>query len=206
MKLCVDLCSGLGGFSQAFKEDGWEVVTIDVLRKFKPSIIADIRYLPLRNNLQPDVLLASPPCNHFSLFCISPSFPRKGIKTALEIVGACLEAVAQLKPKKWLIENPRARLRQFIGKPKQTIRYSDYDFNYPRQKPTDFWGNIPFPMAKGVRKIKRTHKLNDRERHQFNKKLYPSSAEFAKIPFCVSQAVLESVKLFEEMMKQEPKT
>jgi len=62
--------------------------------------------------------------NHLT-FCLPPphatislrlaTISEKRDKKALEIVGACLEAVVYLKPKLWLIENPRGRLRQFIG-------------------------------------------------------------------------------------------
>jgi hypothetical protein len=192
-KLCIDLCSGDGGGSEAFVRANWFVIRIDVLKKFKPTIVADVCHLPLRENLQPDVLLASPPCQNFSLAC--PQFPRKGIQKALEIVGACFEAVAYLKPKKWLIENPRARLRHIIGKPRQTIRYSDYDFSYPTQKPTDFWGNIFLPMVKGERKIIRTHGLNYIQRLHLFAYMYPKkSSERAKIPLGVSQAIFDGVK------------
>ena len=47
-KLCIDLCSGLGGFSQAFRDDpAWEVITVDINPKFKPTIVADVCNLPL---------------------------------------------------------------------------------------------------------------------------------------------------------------
>jgi len=79
-KLCIDLCSGLGGFSQAFENDPeWEVVRIDVNPKFRPTIVADVRYLPLREDLHPELLVASPPCEHFSI--ANPRFPRKTWKT-----------------------------------------------------------------------------------------------------------------------------
>jgi len=143
-KLCVDLCSGYGGFSQAFENDPeWEVVRIDVNPKFRPTIVADVRYLPLREDLRPELLVASPPCEHFSI--ANPRFPRKGIKHALEVVGACLEAVAILKPKYWLLENPRGRLRWFLGKPRQTVHLCNY--GAPWRKPTDLWGNVTLPMV-----------------------------------------------------------
>jgi hypothetical protein len=193
-KLCVDLCSGEGGTSEAFVKAGWFVVRIDIMRKFKPTIIADVCHLPLKENLEPDVLLASPPCQHFSLACCQ--FPRKGIQEALHIVGACFEAVTFLKPKKWLIENPRARLRHLIGKPKQTIRYSDYDMDYPTQKPTDIWGNIFLPMVKGERKVIRIHGLNYLQRLHLFAYMYPKKdSKRAKIPIGVSEAVLEGVEL-----------
>jgi site-specific DNA-cytosine methylase len=146
-KLCIDLCAGLGGFSQAFKlNPEWDVITIDVLRKFKPTICCDIRYLPLKKNLKPEVLLASPPCQRFSIAC--PHWPKIGIKLAMELVGAVFECIPYLNPKYWLVENPMGRLRWFIGKPKQTIRYSDYELAYKIHKKTDLWGNIELPMPK----------------------------------------------------------
>ena len=83
-KLVIDLCAGLGGFSQAFLDDpAYEVVTVELNKKQKPTICADVRYLPLKKGLEPVALLASPPCNHFSLACLQ--FPRVGVKQALEI-------------------------------------------------------------------------------------------------------------------------
>jgi hypothetical protein len=202
-KLCIDLCAGLGGFSQAFKDDSeWEVVTVELNKKQKPTICADVRYLPLKKALAPVALLASPPCNHFSLACLQ--FPRIGVKQALEVVGACFEAVAWLKPKRWLIENPRGRLRAIIGKPQQTIRYSDYDIGMKMMKTTDFWGNIFLPMPKHERKIRLSMggQTNIERLHQYFPAPHPSQyhiegdltgpelqAERAKIPYGVSQAV-----------------
>ena len=40
-RLSIELCSGLKGFSQAFADAGWEVVTVDVDPSFAPSIVAD---------------------------------------------------------------------------------------------------------------------------------------------------------------------
>ena len=85
-KICVDLCSGLGGFSQAFMDDPeWFVVRIDITRKSGVNIIADVKNLPLKENLCPDVLLMSPPCERFSL--ANSRWPQIGIKNAMEIVG-----------------------------------------------------------------------------------------------------------------------
>lgn len=195
-KLCVDLCYGLKGFSGSFKNAGWKVITIDVKRKFKPSIIADVRFLPLRSNLNPTVVLASPPCERFSI--ANPKWPLPGIKKALEIVGACFEAIAYLKPKYWLVENPKGRLRWFIGTPKQTIRYSDYDLKYPTQKKTDFWGNIPLPFVKMVRDIKVGHVEKGWFHRGFNYDIPRDRANRSLIPKGVSAAVLEGVKIQEE--------
>jgi hypothetical protein len=128
------------------------------------------------------------------------SWPKKGIGRALTLVGSCLEAVAFLKPKKWLLENPKGRLRWFIGVPRQSIRYSDFDLTYQTQKPTDLWGNIDLPFCKYVRRP-RTKRENNPEIKQafkvtsfnFTSAYRCSSAERSLIPLGVSQAIKESV-------------
>lgn len=217
-KLVIDLCAGLGGFSQAFKNDSeYEVVTVELNKKQRPTICADVRYLPFKKGIEPVLLLASPPCNHFSLACLQ--FPRVGVKQALEIVGACFEAVAYLKPKRWLIENPRGRLRAIIGKPPQTIRYSDYDTGMKMMKTTDFWGNLLLPMVKHERRIRQSKGITDsieRLHHNFphpakfaalhsnfpapHMKGLPDNgrqlqAERAKIPMGVSMAIKEGLEI-----------
>lgn len=189
--LCIDLCAGLGGFSQAFKQDpDWEVVTVEINKKQKPTICADVRYLPLRENLQPDCLLMSPPCERFSL--MNNFFPKPGIKHALEVVGSCLECVPYLKPKKWLLENPKGRLRWFIGIPRNSIRYSDYDLTYRVQKPTDLWGNVTLPFSKMHRPVKTKRK----GKHMMNFYYCYSGnrSERAKVPLGVSCAVKQGVE------------
>jgi hypothetical protein len=195
-KLVIDLCAGLGGFSQAFKNDSeYEVITVELNKKQKPTICADVRYLPFKKGIEPVALLASPPCNHFSLACLQ--FPRVGVKQALEVVGACFEAVAWLKPKRWLIENPRGRLRAIIGKPPQTVRYSDYDTGMKMMKTTDFWGNLMLPMVTGERRIKGTGLTNhiDRLHSGFPAVSKKEQAERAKIPMGVSMAVKEGLEI-----------
>jgi hypothetical protein len=189
-KLCIDLCAGLGGFSQAFKEaSDWEVITVEINKKQKPTICADIRYLPLRENLYPDALLMSPPCERNSIAC--PQWPKKGIQKAMEIVGACLEAVVWLKPKCWLLENPKGRLRWFLGTPKQSIKYSHYDMEYKGVKLTDLWGNIPLPMVKNAR----VNKIGHYEKHWFHSYMGTNKGELSKIPKGVSQAVKQGVEI-----------
>jgi hypothetical protein len=192
--ICIDLCAGLGGFSQAFQLDSdWEVIRIDISKKFKPTICADVCYLPLKENLQPACLLMAPSCERFSL--MGAGWPKKGIAKALTLVGNCLEAVTYLKPKKWLLENPKGRLRWFIGIPRQSIRYSDYDLTYQSQKPTDLWGNIDLPFCKHVHRPRtnRGAKSGVRQTFNFTSAYRCSTAERGRIPIGVSQAVKQGV-------------
>ena len=192
-KLCIDLCSGLGGFSGAFRErKDWEVLAIDIDPDMPCDIVADVRYLPLRSDIKPRVVLASPPCERFSI--ANRSWPQKGIGKALEIVGACLEAIVDLKPDYWALENPKGRLRWFLGPPPHSVRLSDYGYDKAVSggkwrkaiKPTDIWGNIPFSMLDA----ERTPVIVKGETG-FTKL---SRAKRAEMPYGLSKAILEAVE------------
>ncbi len=183
MKLCIDLCCGLGGFSQAFMDDPeWEVIRIDISKKLAANIIADVRQLPLKENLKPDVLLMSPPCERFSQ-ASHAMWPKKGIRQALEIVGACLEAVDYLKPKYWMLENPKGRLRWFMAvKPGTVLNLGDC--GYRTIKPTDLWGNIQLGMVPN-------HRINNGGLKFDGGPRNPSAR--SAMPYAFSKAVKEAV-------------
>ena len=196
------------GFSQAFLDAGWEVVTVDIDPKFNPTVVADVTEIDWQkfkhdvlHDRTPDVLLAGPPCERFSIAC--RTWPKMGIKKAMELVGACFEAVAILKPKFWLIENPMGRLRWFLGKPGMTIRQCDY--GAPYEKKTDLWGNIKLPMLEKTRQaefwvFKEGHFNAKKPKPVANFFIHGTSgsgngkAVRSKIPLGVSQAVLQGVE------------
>ena len=196
-KLCIDLCSGLGGFSQAFVDAGWEVITVDIEPKFNPTICMDVRGEAVKAELwgksqsyEEVVMLASPPCERFSV--ASHAWPKKGIQSALEIVGACLEAIAWVKPDYWLMENPKGRLRWLLGTPRMTVRLCDYGSVY--RKLTDLWGNIPLPMVSAMKQ--HTYyvetEIDSHVGHPLPR-LTNDRAKKAKMPYGLSQAILEAV-------------
>lgn len=151
-KLCIDLCSGLGGMSQAFVNAGWEVVTVDNEPKFKPTLCTNILSTCKQeiqcfckeelSSYEKIVIVASPPCERFSFG--NRMFPKKGVRKALEIVGAVFELIAEIRPHYWIVENPKGRLRWFIGNPTSSVNLSDYGYIY--KKPTDLWHNLAFPL------------------------------------------------------------
>ena len=140
----LDLFSGLGGFSQAFKDRGHQVVTVDINSEFNPDICVDImKYEPNGNKY--DVILASPPCECFSVASIGHHWknglPDDNTKHAIEIIKHTLGLIYDLHPKYWFLENPRAMLRTIIGNPPVTVFYAQYGED--RLKPTDIWGRHP---------------------------------------------------------------
>lgn len=146
----LDLFSGLGGWSAAFKDRGHDVVTVDFNPDFKPTIAADV--LELRPDQVPgpwDVILASPPCECFSMAAgdshwLPGYVPKPTAEHAIRIVAASLKLIQDLAPRYWVMENPRAMLRKisFMGKyPRKTVTYCQ--FGDTSMKPTDLWGRFP---------------------------------------------------------------
>jgi len=154
----LDLFSGLGGFSQAFKDKGHNVCTVDIDNKFNPDVCKDIMnitkdtfngileyYGALNGNKEFQVILASPPCNCFSVASIGHHWknglPDEDTKKSIEIIKHTLNLIIDLHPKYWFLENPRAMLRTIIGNPPVTVYYAQYGED--RLKPTDIWGRHP---------------------------------------------------------------
>lgn len=115
----VDLFSGLGGASAAMRRRGWRVVTVELEADFRPTLVADVRRLPLRGGLRPDLLWASPPCTEFTRSFL-PWMRGKYPPPSLELVAATYVAVDWLKPRFWVLENVRGA-RSFLGVAKQVI-------------------------------------------------------------------------------------
>ena len=62
----LELCCGWKSVTDVFvSEHGWDSTTVDILRKFKPTILADITKWDYRayyrSHPPPDVIWASPP-------------------------------------------------------------------------------------------------------------------------------------------------
>ena len=160
MKVCIDLCSGLGGFSAAFEEaDDWHVLTVDLDPddRFDPDVKADLldlRPSDLLDALGLDrdaidvlVVLFSPPCTDFSIAASRYEKIVDGVPqtdSARESVALVYHGIGLIKavaPDYWFLENPTGYLRQIIGRPAGRVTYCQYGADY--MKPTDLWGEHP---------------------------------------------------------------
>lgn len=163
----LDLCSGLGGFSQAFKDIHHEVITVDVEPRFNPTICKDVMELQPKDFSQYgqfDVILASPPCNCFSIASVYRHWDKttkkpkdEQTKQAIRLVGHVLWLIINLNPRFWVLENPRGMLRNVLGKPQITTFFASWqdweerqdslkafhDVRKPSFKATDLWGVFP---------------------------------------------------------------
>ena len=158
----LELFSGTGVLSAAFRERGHRTLTEDWEETHKPDLKADIGTLSADDVVRlfgrPDVIWASPDCTTYSVMCISRH--RDGVKPKSEYAAQCdrvnahvCDLIRELKPKAWFVENPVGMLRKmpFIlellydtGGKRHTVTYCQYGER--RQKPTDIFTNHPDPQ------------------------------------------------------------
>lgn len=190
---CVDLFSGLGGFSQAMVDRGWKVVRVDNDPKFDPDICGDMRDLTADDFPDKvDLLVASPPCECFSVASIAAHWtnhvPDRNTLDAIGLVFFTKFLIERIGPRFWVLENPRGMLRRVIGPPKVTTYWASW--GEPFYKPTDLWGELPpmeWPEPRGWIKAPRGSKDTVQ-----NPDL--SQAERAKIPYKLSEALAVAVE------------
>lgn len=187
--VCVDLFSGLGGWSQAFADHGWRVVMVDNDPNLRPHIHKDIMDLDATIlPYNPTVVLASPPCQKFSTNTITLNWKKRTIKdfgvvAAIGMVAKTLHIIGSILPEYWIIENPRGMLRNVMGKPKATTYFRSWGAD--NLKPTDLWGILPrmdWPKPEPGWEENGTRKIG-------------SAAEAAKIPYNLSNAIRTAIEL-----------
>ena len=160
----LELFSGTESFSVAARLIGHDTFTSDYESSFKPDYAVDIlKFDTSKIPFKLDIIWASPPCETFSVASLGHHWTGgKGAyipKTEASIKGQeyvkkAIAIINEMKPKYWVIENPRGMLRkmpfmQELEKYRNTVTYCQYGDT--RMKPTDIWTNIPWtprPMCK----------------------------------------------------------
>lgn len=164
MPLMLDLFAGLGGASQAMRDRGWTVTTVDADPRFATTITADVTGWRWES-ATPDLLWASPPCSDFA----RESMPwcRTGRTPDFALVDATIRLVREIRPRFWVLENVRGAQR-WLGR--APAHYG----------PFYLWGWYP-PFAATVPPFK--ERLTSRRQ-----------AERAKVPYDLSDALAEAVE------------
>jgi len=140
----LDLFSGTKSICQAFREHGFETLSLDLDPKFEPDICIDImewdhtEYPPRYFS----VIWASPPCEKFSgcnhyecwrsktvqSYEVQEGKKKKNIlvpkdgfeeeaRRAVSLLRRAWEIISYFEPDYWYIENPRAAMRVFNDDP-----------------------------------------------------------------------------------------
>lgn len=143
----LDLFCGLGGWGKPFRDAGHEVMGLDINPRFEPDLMMDVSYFnPYADEF--DVVLASPPCESFSVASIGTHWGGgKGAyipKTdaaylGMVLVNETLRIINTINPRIAIVENPRGVLRKLnlLSVEPQTVWYCHYGER--RAKPTDLW-------------------------------------------------------------------
>ena len=187
MPVVWDLCSGLGGWSEAFLLDGWTVIRIDnsdLVRHVPHTQDRDVlTWMDWSHTLpEPDLILASPPCLEFSnaYNAPRPTAKRAGedFEPDMDIVIACKDIIDHHEPRWWAIENVAGSvndIRRVLGKYRQIIG------------PFVLWGTIPYlPLPGEWQHHKKSQDTSSTDPLRANKK--------ALIPFEISFSLLQSWK------------
>ena len=160
----LELFAGTASFSNVARSLGYQVFTSDYDQSFNTDYSVDILKFDIAKlPFSPDIIWASPPCETFSVASLGHHWT--GGKNAYipkteraiqgqEYVKKTIAIINKLKPKYWIIENPRGMLRkmpfmQELERYRHTVTYCQYGDT--RMKPTDIWTNIPWtprPMCK----------------------------------------------------------
>lgn len=168
----LDCFSGLNGASTAFQLKGWEITSVDIEKKFKPTIVADITRLPIKPSYY-DFIWCSPPCTEYSRSAL-PWFPKRFIPNHSNFFSS-VRLIKIFKPKFYCIENVKGSVPFF------SRVLGNYNFCIDRWF---FWTNVP-----NLQKISKSLLPS--------KQKYPGSHPLrSKIPTIISLSFYESISQY----------
>jgi len=142
----LELFCGTKSVSEAVSNRFEEIVSVDILEKFNPSICCDI--LTWNYKMYPsgyfDVVWASPPCTDYSILKQNTGM-ETNIDLADSLVLRVFEILDYFNPKKWFIENPQTSIlkkRPFM----ELLAFYDVDYcrfsDWGYRKRTRIWTNV----------------------------------------------------------------
>jgi len=145
MPVLLELYSGTGSVGRAFRDMGWEVISVDIDPKTDCTLCMDVRDLTARQlPAQPDLIWASPVCTHYSRARTFAKTPRD-LAWADSLVQAVLDLAAELRVQA-LFENPESGLlktRPLVKDiPYETVdycKYHDHRSTHCARKRTAIW-------------------------------------------------------------------
>jgi len=153
----LELFCGTKSVGKVLREKGWEVISVDIDKKFEPDICCDIKDFNYKQFCEEDFdfIWASPPCTYFSKVRLSNigKWNKEHNKTltreicdndliekGLPPLHKTLEIIEYLKPKYFFIENPQTgQMKYHIDLPYIDVDYCRFGFNY--KKRTRIWTN-----------------------------------------------------------------
>jgi hypothetical protein len=140
----LELFSGTGSVGRGFRDQGWEVLSLDVDPRSRADVLCNIMEWDYKQFAPGhfDCVWASPPCTEYSVARTTAKLPRN-LWLADNLVQRALDIVAYFKPTVWWLENPHTGLLKtrpmMAGLPMQIVDYCMY--GSPYRKRTALWGS-----------------------------------------------------------------
>ena len=147
----LELFSGTQSFTKGVRvlDSEAECITVDILDKFKPTIVCDILELDYKQWAvgEFDIIWCSPPCTEYSK---AKTRGERDLEGADALVRKCFEILDYLKPPVWILENVGTGLlvrRMENIRPGLSRVFVDYCcYGKPYRKRTCFWSNKRFKL------------------------------------------------------------
>lgn len=183
----LDCFCGMGGVSDGFALEGFDVTGIDIVDApqklgYKHKFIqADMRELDGKDFQGYDVVWGSPPCREFSpvVDCFSQNWKEPpNLEHGLATVRHFLQFAQDAAPRIWVMENHPNLAQHLTLQPQATLKLS-------RGMRRAFWGDFP-------RFLNPLTTKPSIWKHTWNRKL--RSWQRAKIPLPTSQAFAQACK------------
>lgn len=163
-----DLYSGAGGFSEGFRQAGFEIKW--AVDNWAPAALTynknlgvevftdDIQSMDLRKLEKVDVIIGSPPCQGFSFANRAGNGDKK---LGLSLVNKFFEIVEKKKPEYWIMENvPNTKrflpieekdneiiVENYDIKPTNLLILNSADYGVPQKRKRMFFGRFPVPKV-----------------------------------------------------------
>jgi hypothetical protein len=154
----LDLCGGTGAWSQPYKDAGYDVDIVDPI-----ADSGDVRLMAF-HGARIHGILAAPPCTVFSYARNRYPPTDSEVLAALSVVDSChrIVMVNRSTLRWWALENPRNKLRKFLGPAR--LEFYQWEYGDAGHKPTCIWGDFTVPMKQPKARTKastyRTKKEN----------------------------------------------
>ena len=165
----LELYKGTGSFGKVFNNLDWNITSLDINKKFEPTIINDIMKWDYKKDFKPsdfDLITASPVCLYWSQIrntwigrkskTIAPNgdvITKQHLLDDIErygkpMVDKTFEILDYFKPRWWILENPlTSSMWKYIDKKYSHLNFIKNDFDYCKysnwgyKKPTRFITN-----------------------------------------------------------------
>jgi SAM-dependent methyltransferase len=183
----LDLFCGLGGWSRAFHEAGYECFGVDIKNhgyEYGQFIEADLNEWTPPPGLEFDIVLASPPCAEFSQ-SKKWGWGTQDERIGLDLVYRAFYLIQLIKPKYFVVENVKG-LAEFLPAPGDIVKYN----RHKDGKAAYLWSNIgPLGfLCSTINMRQKTSKVLKL------KSTLKGKAARALIPYPLSKAVLDKIK------------